>query len=165
MLFDLKLRSAIFGIALPLAATTSSPQAAAVGPFVGLSGYWSGPGVISMSNGSREHIRCKAIYAVNDSGKELNQIIRCASDSYRLEISGSIICNGGAISGTWNEATRHATSNITGRASNAEIQATIDGVGFFAGVQVRFQGDTQSVSIRTKGSDEVADVFITMRKV
>jgi hypothetical protein len=63
------------------------------------------------------------------------------------------------------EATRHATGNITGRASNAEIQARIDGVGFSTGVQVRFQGDTQSVSIRPNGSDEVADVVITMRKV
>ncbi len=165
MLLDLKLRRAILGIILPLTATTRFSQAAAVGPFVGLSGYWSGAGVISMSNGSREHIRCKAIYAVNDSGKALNRIMRCASDSYRLEISANVICNGGAISGAWNEATRHATGNITGRASNAEIQATIDGVGFSAGVQVRFQGDTQSVSIRTNGNDEVADVIITMRKV
>ncbi len=29
-------------------------------------------------------------YAVNDSGMKLNQSLRCASDSYRLEISGNV---------------------------------------------------------------------------
>ncbi len=117
-----------------------------------------------MSNGSSERIRCKATYAVNDSGKSLNQSIRCASDSYRLEISANVTVSGGAISGTWTEATRHATGNLSGRASGSEIQARVDGAGFSAGLQVRFHGDKQTVSIRPTEGTDVANVAITLHK-
>jgi hypothetical protein len=164
MLCHLKLTTASLAIALSLTATPILAQSAPLGPFAGLSGYWIGAGTVIMSNGSRERLRCKAVYAVNDAGKALNQSLRCASDSYQLEISSNVISSGGAISGTWGEATRHATGNITGRASNAEIRATVAGAGFSAGVQVRLDGGRQSVSIRPTGGAEVADVSITMRK-
>lgn len=144
--------------------TASQALAASDGPFADLSGYWTGGGSITMSNGTSERIRCKAVYAVNGSGKSLNQSIRCASDSYRLEITGNVTAQGGTLSGTWGEATRHASGNITGRASSAEIQARIDGVGFSAGLQVRFHGDRQSVSIKPTQGTDVSDVSITLRK-
>jgi hypothetical protein len=53
------------------------------GPFLGLSGSWSGAGTITMTNGATERIRCKATYAVNATGKAVQQTLRCASDSYR----------------------------------------------------------------------------------
>ena len=165
MLFHLKLITANLATVLSLTATPILAQSAPIGPFAGLSGYWTGAGTVTMSNGSRERLRCKAVYAVNDAGKALNQSLRCASDSYRLEISSNVISDRGTISGTWGEATRHATGNITGRASNAEIQARVEGAGFSAGVHVRLEGDKQSVSIRPTGGAEVADVSITMRKV
>jgi hypothetical protein len=36
--------------------------------------------------GTTERIRCKATYAVNSTGRALNQSLRCASDSYRTII-------------------------------------------------------------------------------
>lgn len=152
------------GVVAAVALSLTASQALAGGPFSDLSGYWTGGGTITMSSGSSERIRCKAVYAVNDSGKSLNQSIRCASDSYRLEISSNVTVNGGAISGTWTEATRHATGELTGRASGAEIQARVDGAGFSAGLQVRFHGDHQSVSIRPSEGTDVSNVAITLRK-
>jgi hypothetical protein len=156
----LKLTAAILTIELTATATPVLAQRAPVGPFAGLSGYWIGAGTITMSNGSRERPRCKAVYAVKDTGKALNQSLRCASDSYRLEISSNVISNGGSLSGTWGEALRHATGNITGRASDAEIQASVGGAGFSAEVQVHYRGDRQSVSIRPGGGAEVADISL-----
>lgn len=150
--------------ALSLAAPQAIAQRAADGPFADLSGYWTGGGTITMTNGGSERIRCKAVYAVNNTGRSLNQSLRCASDSYRLEITGDVTVNGGVVTGTWGEATRHVTGNISGRASGSEIQARVDGAGFSAGLQVRFRGDRQSVSIRPTGGTDVADVAITLRK-
>ena len=59
---------------------------------------------------------------------------------------------------------RHATGNLSGRASGSEIQARVDGTGFSAGLQVRFHGDKQSVSIRPTEGTDVANVAITLRK-
>ncbi|MEJ0093271.1 MAG: hypothetical protein WDN46_07510 [Methylocella sp.] len=158
------LNSTILAIALLLTASQGMAQRSE-GPFASLSGYWTGGGTITMSNGSSERIRCKATYAVNDSGMKLNQSLRCASDSYRLEINGNVaVEGGGAISGSWTEATRHATGNVTGRASGSEIVARVDGAGFSAGLDVRFHGDKQSVSIRPSSGTDVANVSITLRK-
>jgi hypothetical protein len=156
--------SMLFSIALLLPASQGMTQSAGQGPFASLSGYWTGSGTITMSSGSSERIRCKAVYAVNDAGRALNQSLRCASDSYRLEISGDVAVDNGVLSGTWGEATRHASGNITGHASSSEIIAQVAGAGFAAGLAVRFHGDKQSVSIRPSSGTDVANVSITLRK-
>ncbi len=155
--------TAIAAATLSLTASQALAQRAS-GPFSDLSGYWTGGGTIAMSNGSSERIRCRATYAVNDTGKSLNQSIRCASDSYRLEITSNVTVSGGVVSGSWTEETRHATGNLSGRASGSEIQARVDGAGFSAGLVVRFHGDRQSVSIRPTEGTDVANVAITLHK-
>jgi hypothetical protein len=74
------------------------------GPFLGLSGHWSGAGTVTMTNGATERIRCKAAYTVNATGKAVQRTLRCASDSYRVEISSNVISEGGSLSGSWAEA-------------------------------------------------------------
>jgi len=89
-----------------------------------------------MTNGAIERIRCKATYAVNATGNAVQQTLRCASDSYRFEISSNVISEGGSLSGSWAEATRGVSGNISGRASGAEIVANVAGAGFTARLDV-----------------------------
>ncbi len=142
----------------------ASTAGAAGGPFSDLAGYWSGEGTISVASGANERIRCKVTYAVDASGDSLNQTLRCASDSYKLEISSNVVASGGSVSGTWSEATRSATGNIQGRISGGQVSGTIVGVGFTAGLSLSTRGRTQSVTIRPTGSTDIRDVTITMRK-
>ena len=90
------------------------PVEAAEGAFAGMTGYWSGGGTISVANGTSERIRCKAQYAVDGSGTNLNQSLRCASDSYKFEVSSNLANAGGTISGSWMETTRNAGGNVSG---------------------------------------------------
>lgn len=154
---------------LPILAEPAEPaqvvaQSIKGGPFTGLSGYWSGAGTITLSNGSRERIRCKATYAVNPTGRALNQNLRCASDSYKLDIMSNVVSDAGAISGTWGEATRNVSGNLSGHATNAEIRASVAGAGFSAHLDVRTQGNKQSVTIIPQGGTDVSGVSITLRK-
>ncbi len=158
------LKQAVFAAGLSLVASQGFAQRAAEGPFHGLSGYWSGGGTIALTNGSTERIRCKATYAVNATGRALNQSLRCASDSYKLDISSNVIFEGGAISGTWSEATHNASGNVSGRATSAEIQAHVAGAGFAASLTVRTHGSQQTVAITPHGGTDVANVAITLRK-
>ncbi len=158
------LKRAVFATGLSLIASQGLAQRAANSPFFGLSGYWSGGGTIAMTNGATERIRCKATYAVNSTGRALNQSLRCASDSYRLEISSNVIFESGAISGTWSEATRNVSGTVSGRATSAEIQASVAGGGFSASLDVRTHGDRQTVAITPHGGTDVASVSITLRK-
>ena len=134
------------------------------GPFLGLSGSWSGAGTITMTNGATERIRCKATYAVNATGKAVQQTLRCASDSYRVEVSSNIISEGASLSGSWAEATRGVSGSISGRVSGAAIVANVTGAGFTARLDMRTQGERQSVTIRPQAGTDVAAVSVALRK-
>ena len=158
------LKKAVIASAILLISAQAQAEPGSEGPFLGLSGHWSGAGTITMANGATERIRCKAAYAVNATGKALQQTLRCASDSYRLEISTNVVSEGGSLSGSWAEVTHGVSGNISGRASGAEIVANVAAAGFAARLDVRIQGDKQSVSIRPHGDTEVSAVSIALRK-
>jgi hypothetical protein len=158
------LKKAVIASGLLLISAQGHADPGSGGPFFGLSGFWSGAGTVTMTNGATERIRCKATYAVNATGKSVQQTLRCASDSYRVEISSNVISDGGSLSGSWADAIRGVSGNISGRASGAEIVANVAGAGFTARLDVRTQGERQSVTIWPQGGTDVTAVSIALRK-
>jgi hypothetical protein len=158
------LKTAVLASGLLLISAQGHAEPGSEGSFLGLSGHWSGAGTVTMTDGATERIRCKAAYAVNATGKAVQQTLRCASDSYRFEIISNVISEGGSLSGSWAEATRGASGNISGRASGAEIVVNVAGAGFTAHLDLRTQGDRQSVTIRPQGGTDVTAVSIALRK-
>jgi hypothetical protein len=137
--------------------------AAAAGPFAGLSGSWTGSGTVSLANGSNERIRCRATYRVGGDGTNLQQELRCASDSYRFELRGDVTAYAGQLSGTWTEATRNTGGSVSGRASEGQVNAIVSGPAFAASLAVSTRGDRQSVHIRADGR-ELSSVTITLTR-
>src|SRR5580704_12746501 len=158
------LKAALFATGILLAPAQGHTEPGSEAPFAGLSGHWSGAGTITMTDGATERIRCKASYAVSATGKAVEQTLRCASDSYRLEISSNVISQGGSLSGSWAEATRGVSGNVSGRASGAAISANVAGAGFTARIDVRTHGDRQSVTLKPQSGTDVAAVSIALRK-
>ena len=158
------LKRAVFASGLLLIPAQGHAAPGSQGPFLRLSGHWSGTGTVTMTNGATERIHCKAAYAVNATGKAVQQTLRCASDSYRVEISSNVISEGGSLSGSWAEATRGVSGNISGRVSDAEIVANVAGAGFTARLDLRTQGERQSVTIRPQGGTDVTAVSIALHK-
>jgi hypothetical protein len=150
-----------FGLLLIAAHADAEPRWG--GPFLGMSGQWSGAGTITMANGAAERIRCRAFNSVGAAGDSFRQSLRCASESYRLDISSNVVSEGGMLSGSWSEATRGVSGNISGRASGRWIVANIVGAGFAARLDIRTQDDRQSVTLRPEGTD-VAAVSIALYK-
>jgi hypothetical protein len=133
------------------------------GPFSGMAGSWSGNGRIDLEAGGSEPIRCRATYTVGRDGSTLEQQLRCASDSYRFEVSSSVQSQAGTLSGSWSEMTRNVTGQLSGRVAGGRIQAKVEAGGFAANLTVHTNGNSQSVSIVPQGSD-VRLVAVTMRK-
>jgi len=158
------LKIAVLASGLLLISTQGHAEPGWEGPFLGLSGHWSGAGTVTMTDGTTERIRCKVAYAVNAAGKAVEQTLRCASDSYRVEISSNVISEGGSLSGSWAETTRGLSGNVSGHATGAEILANVAGAGFTARLDVRTHGDRQSVTIRPQGASDVTAVSIALRK-
>ena len=129
---------------------------AAPGPFRALAGSWTGGGTISMSGGDQERLRCHAAYDVGGGGDQLRLNIRCASDSYNIDLSSDVAYRGGEISGQWSEASHNASGTIAGRASSDRIEAQARGQTFSAGLSLTTHGSRQTVSIRPEGTEITA---------
>lgn len=133
------------------------------GPFGGLAGSWSGSGRITMKDGGHERIHCRGTYTVGSGGNSMRQELRCASDSYRFDMSSNVIQTGDQLAGNWSESTRGLAGRVSGRATPTSIHARAEGDTFTALLAVSTHGDRQSVSIQSPGS-EVSDVSITMTR-
>jgi hypothetical protein len=126
---------------------------AVTSPFTAMAGSWSGGGVIDTSDGRRERLRCRAAYDVGAAGTQLRLNLRCASDSYTFDLAGDVQYHGGAISGSWSEASRNASGSISGRAAGDRIEASATGPAFSAALSLTTRGRRQTVSIRPEGTN------------
>ncbi|MDB5616846.1 hypothetical protein [Tardiphaga sp.] len=148
------------GIAAVLMLSASASHAQS-GPFVGFDGSWNGIGTVSLSDGTSERIRCRATYKV-DGGTALAQTLRCASDSYKFDLSSKVTSQGNNVSGSWSEASRGIYGNLNGRAGGGQIDVFVEAAGFAANITLTTRGNKQSVSIESKG--EIRAVQISMVK-
>jgi hypothetical protein len=136
---------------------------AAENPFAHFTGSWSGTGKITVQNGTSERIRCRGIYRAGESAATLTISLRCASDSYKFELASDVTYDGGNISGSWNETTRSVYGQLSGRATANNISAQATAVGVTASIAITTHGNSQSVSIRSPGS-EISEIAVSMAR-
>jgi len=93
-----------------------------------MAGVWAGGGTVTLDDGSRERLRCRANYAVE--GNSLTMNLTCASDAYKFDLRAGVVSEGGAISGTWSETSRNIGGNLAGRggAGNFQVLASAAGL-------------------------------------
>lgn len=132
-------------------------------PFAGLSGAWSGAGRITMIDGASEPIKCKATYTANQAGTTIDQVLRCASDSYKFNVKSRVGVDGSALSGQWTETTYNLTGTFTGKVTGEKIEGKIRGNGLFIGVALLTHGNEQQVRFLSQGT-EMREVNIKLKK-
>jgi hypothetical protein len=150
------IKAAGVGAALLFSVSAGHAQSS---PFAGFDGSWSGNGTVSLSDGTTERIRCRATYKV-DGGNALKQTLRCASDSYKFDLSSDVTSQGNQVTGSWSEASRNVYGNLQGRAGGGQIEVFVEAAGFAANLTLTTRGNRQSVSISSKG--EIRGVQISM---
>ena len=156
------LRRLIFAVVTLLVATLSvSASYAQAGPFAGMAGNWSGAGTVTLDDGSTERIRCRASYAVGAGGNGLNLTLVCASDSYKFDLSGNVISERGALSGTWSESSRGVNGTLEGRGANGNFQLVANAAGFAANLTMTTRGNRQSVVIRAESGFRGASIALS----
>ncbi len=147
------------GLTLVIAA--ASPAFA--GPFSSFEGNWTGTGTVSVDNGAKERLRCRAHYDVGGGGNSMSQNLTCASDSYKFNVVSNVVADGGSISGQWEETSRGAKGHITGKITPTQISAYVQGVGFTASIGIAARSGRQSVTMSPTGTD-IKNVSVTMSK-
>jgi hypothetical protein len=139
-------------------------QAAMTSPFRAMAGSWSGGGTLSMADGEREPLRCRASYDVAETGNEVNLDLRCASASYNFDLTSEAQYRGGAISGSWSEASRNAAGSLSGRGSGDRIDVAARGQNFAANLSLTTRGNRQTISIQPQGQTDIRCVSLALER-
>jgi hypothetical protein len=129
------------------------------GPFAGMAGNWGGGGTVTLDDGSKERIRCRASYAV--AGPRMNLILTCASDSYKFDLQASVVDEGGAVSGNWTESSRNVGGSLEGRGGGGSFEVVASAGGFNASISLRTAGNRQSITMRADSQFRAANISLS----
>ena len=137
----------------------ASPSHAQSGPFAGLAGTWSGGGSVTLDDGSKERIRCRATYA--PAGATMTMTLTCASDAYKFALSANVEDRGGAIAGSWSEASRNVSGSLEGRGSGGNFEIVAATAGFNSNISLRTAGNKQSINMRADSQFRGATISLS----
>ncbi|HEY0849375.1 MAG TPA: hypothetical protein VGD96_05640 [Bradyrhizobium sp.] len=151
-------RRLAFAAAAFFAASTAVGHAQS-GPFAGMAGNWSGGGTVTLDDGSRERLRCRASYKV--AGVNMTMSLTCASDAYKFLLEANVIDERGQLTGTWTESSRNIAGVLQGRGSGGNFQVLVTTAGFNANISLRTAGNKQTVTLRADGMFRGADISLS----
>ncbi len=140
-------------------ALANSESKAQSGPFAPLAGSWSGSGTVTLDDGSTERIRCRAKYA--PIGPTMEMSLTCASDAYKFNLGANVRAEGGAISGSWSEASRNISGSLQGRGGGGNYELVASAAGFNANIALKTSGNKQSVRMRADSQFRGADITLS----
>jgi hypothetical protein len=131
--------------------------------FTSMGGAWSGNGMVHLHDGKQERIRCRASYDPSSSGQSLQLKLRCESDGWSFDLSGSVVQNGISISGTWFESVNRVGGRITGQYNGGLMEARAEGDSVAALLTVKTTGEHQSFLMEAPGG-RVEQVSIDLHR-
>ena len=152
-------RRLAFAAAAFFVTSTAVAHAQAGGPFAGMAGTWSGGGTVTLDDGSKERLRCRATYVV--PGASMNMGLTCASDAYKFDLRASVVAQGSDITGTWSETSRNVGGSLAGRGGGGNFQVVAQAAGFNANITLRTTGNKQTVAIRADNIFRGADIALS----
>ena len=138
------------------AASTSYAQSSA---FAGMAGTWSGPGTVTLDDGSSERIRCRATYKV--SGASMDMSLTCASDAYKFNLLAAVVAQGGEVTGNWSETSRNVGGSIQGRGANGSFQVIAQAAGFSSSISLKTSGSKQQIAMKADSQFRAANISLS----
>jgi hypothetical protein len=112
----------------------------------------SGPKSSGSSPPLPERIRCKVNYVVTPAGQALKLNLRCASDSYKMDLSANIVQTGTILSGNWFESEYRRGGKISGEHGNGIVKAKIESDTITALLTMRTNGNNQLFAMESPGA-------------
>ena len=150
--------------AMAFALLSGAGSAASTGSAFGdLQGSWGGTGTVTYKSGTKERLRCRVQYT-QAGPNDLQQALRCASDSYKFQINAYYKHSSGSLSGRWDELVMNLKGTISGSLDNGSINGLLHGPGFTANVSVVTTGTKQIVNIDAPPDQDITNVSIQVSK-
>lgn len=141
------------GAALVVLLVTGVAAAGSTAPLEHLPGRWSGWGAITLASGKSEQVKCVATYFVHEGGGRIEQNLRCASASYKIDAKAELEVQSDQVKGRWEESANAASGSVTGRMTGNGFNLSIRGDTFAAAMAVSTSSCRQSINIAPEGTD------------
>jgi hypothetical protein len=142
------------GLGAVIVAASVLPGAAQFGErtplFEHLAGAWSGAGAAILSGGEPERMRCRVDYTPTGP-VQLHLSLRCATDSFALQVVSDLVRQGSAVSGTWTETGMGLSGSVSGVLGPDSLRANISAMGSTAALALSLRGSSQSISLSSDG--------------
>jgi hypothetical protein len=117
-------------------------------PFKDLPGRWVGEGRLGLKDGKTESVKCRATYFLTEGADELQQNIRCASASGKIEVKSAVAHKAGQLSGSWNELIYNLGGELSGEVTPRGFRISVRGSGLTANMEVILYEGRQIVEIQ-----------------
>ncbi len=124
-----------------------------------MAGNWAGGGTVTLDDGSKERIRCRASYQV--AGINMTMSLTCASDAFKFNLAANVVDQGGQVSGTWSESSRAVAGTLQGKGGGGTFQVLASTAGVNANITLRTAGNKQTVTLRSDSQFHGADISLS----
>lgn len=142
--------TAIFHAATGVSAEPST--VAASSPFSGLTGRWVGTGRLGFREGKKvETVECRVTY-FEKKPDELEQNIRCATPSGKVEIKSLITHAAGVLKGSWSELIYDLKGELSGQVTPRGFRVAVSGPDLSATMDIIVRDGKQVIEIHFHNS-------------
>jgi hypothetical protein len=87
--------------------------------------------------------------------------LTCASDAYKFNLGANVRSEGGAITGSWSEASRNISGSLQGRGGSGNYELVASTAGFNANIALKTSGNKQNVTMRADSQFRGANISLT----
>lgn len=120
--------------------------------FAPLIGWWKGQGRLGFQEGQTETVNCRTTYANGAAANTLEQKIRCATASGKVEITSTVVNSGGQLSGTWSEHIYNMVGELSGAITERGYRVSVTGSDLSADMEIIVKDGVQIIEIKFNGN-------------
>jgi hypothetical protein len=119
--------------------------------FKQLAGSWRGLGDLELEDGTREQLSCRGYYVLKSQGEGLSIATLCNSPNQKFEIRSLVAKSAGGVSGQWEERTYHASGDVSGKATDTDMDLSFSGT-IEGTISISLKGQAHSVVVTAAGA-------------
>lgn len=147
------------------AAPTGDAAAPISDPITGLTGRWSGQGMVIPARGARESFKCVVTYSGTNNGSQVLQNLRCQSTNYKLDTATQLLIRGKHVTGRWQEKVYSLAGTVRGTVTSDGFDVLLSGRYFTAKMTIAATSQCeQSVTVTPAKADYIRQMSASLKK-
>jgi hypothetical protein len=133
-------------------------------PIAGLTGRWSGRGLVVPARGAQEDLKCIVTYMGNGNGTQVKQNLRCQGANYKLDTAIHLLINGNRVTGRWADRVHSLGGTVSGTVTPDGLNVRLNGPFFAAQMTIASSQCKQSVTVTPARADYIRQLSTVLKK-